>query len=222
MRKFHICTQILQGSVLFSGKIYTAGKYFTQPPVVTVATNFKSDSKVGEGFCSSSSFDNSRWNLKANISNAMHPHSNVGEGRRLQRKHGVLSKERKMNLSLHTKKVKIFKDKKGVVVAYFCVDWYIFRPRVLPEGRSSEICGAFLLLMKCWRTAICLVGPTSGNLQNIFCSASSVSNLCISLQSRSVQSVLAFLHVRWALLKIYFSDSLGIHLLFLLVFPYVR
>ena len=104
MRKFHICTQILQGSVLFSGKIYTAGKCFTQSPVVTVATNFKSDSKVGEGFCSSSSFDNSRWNLKANICNAMHPHSNVGEGQRLQRKHGALSKERKMNLSLHTKK----------------------------------------------------------------------------------------------------------------------
>ena len=98
----------------------------------------------------------------------MHPHSNVGEGRRLQRKHGVLSKERKMNLSLHTKKVKIFKDKKGVVVAYFCVDWYIFRPRVLPEGRSSEICGTFLLPTNCWRTAICLVGPTSGNLHNIF------------------------------------------------------
>ena len=154
----------------------------------------------------------------------MHPHSNVGEGRRLQRKHGALSKERKMNFSLHTKKkvVKIFKDNKGAVVAYFCVDWYIFRPRLLPEDRSSEICGAFLLPTNCWRTAICLVGPTSGNLQNIFCSASSVSNLCISLQSRSVQSVLAFLHVRWALLKIYFSDSLGIHLLFLLVFPYVR
>ena len=57
----------------------------------------------------------------------MHPHSNVGEGRRLQRKHGALSKERKMNFSLHTKKkvVKIFKNNKGAVVAYFCVDWYI-------------------------------------------------------------------------------------------------
>ena len=81
------------------------------------------------------------------------------------------------------------------MVAYFCVDWYIFRPRLLPEGRSLEICGAFLLPTNCWRTAFCLVGPTSGNLQNIFCSASSVSNLCISLQSRSVQSVLAFLQL---------------------------
>ena len=222
MRKFHICTQILQGNILFSEKIYTAWKYFTQPPVVTVATNFKSDSKVGEGFCSSSSFDNSRWNLKANICNAMHPHSNVGEGRRLQRKHGALSKERKMNFSLHTKKkvVKIFKDNKGAVVAYFCVDWYIFRPRLLPEGRSSEICGAFLLPTNCWRTAICLVGPTSGNLHSIF------ARLLPSQISASLCSHGLF-RVCWpscscALLKIYFSDLLGIHLLFILVFPYVR
>ena len=56
-----------------------------------------------------------------------------------------------MNFSLHTKKkvVKIFKDSKGAVVAYFCVDWYIFRPRLLPEGRSLEICGAFLLPTNC-------------------------------------------------------------------------
>ena len=42
MGKFRIYTQILQGNALFSGKIYTAGKYLTRPPVVTVATNFKS------------------------------------------------------------------------------------------------------------------------------------------------------------------------------------
>ena len=34
--------QILQRNALLSGKIYTAGKKFTRPPVVTVATNFKS------------------------------------------------------------------------------------------------------------------------------------------------------------------------------------
>ena len=33
-------TQILEGNALFSGKIYTAGKNFTRPLVVT---NFKSD-----------------------------------------------------------------------------------------------------------------------------------------------------------------------------------
>ena len=43
MSKFHICTQILQGNALFSGKIYTAGKFLTQPPVETVTTNFKSE-----------------------------------------------------------------------------------------------------------------------------------------------------------------------------------
>ena len=37
--KFHISTQILRGNTLFSVKIYTAGKFFTRPPV---ATNFKS------------------------------------------------------------------------------------------------------------------------------------------------------------------------------------
>ena len=42
MGKFHIYTQILQGNALFSGKIYTVGKKFTQPLVVTVATNFRS------------------------------------------------------------------------------------------------------------------------------------------------------------------------------------
>ena len=42
MSKFHISTKILQGDVLFSGKIYTAGKIFTRPPVVT---NFKSDNR---------------------------------------------------------------------------------------------------------------------------------------------------------------------------------
>ena len=40
MSTFHIFTQILQGNVLFAGKIYTAGKKFTQPLVVTVMTNF--------------------------------------------------------------------------------------------------------------------------------------------------------------------------------------
>ena len=42
MGNFHIYTQILQGYALFSGKIYTIGNIFTRPPVVTVATNFKS------------------------------------------------------------------------------------------------------------------------------------------------------------------------------------
>ena len=37
-----VFTQILQGNVLFSGKIYTAGKKITQPLVATVVTNFKS------------------------------------------------------------------------------------------------------------------------------------------------------------------------------------
>ena len=40
--KLHTSTLILQEHALFSGKIYTAGKFFTRPPVVTVATNFKS------------------------------------------------------------------------------------------------------------------------------------------------------------------------------------
>ena len=43
MGKFYIYTQILQGNVLFSGKIYTVVKIFTRPPVVTAATNFKSE-----------------------------------------------------------------------------------------------------------------------------------------------------------------------------------
>ena len=42
MGKFHICTQMLQGNALFSGKIYIVGKISTRPPVVTVVTNFKS------------------------------------------------------------------------------------------------------------------------------------------------------------------------------------
>ena len=44
MGKLYIFTKNLQGNALFSG-IYTAGKKFTRPPVVTVvtvATNFKS------------------------------------------------------------------------------------------------------------------------------------------------------------------------------------
>ena len=35
--------QILQGNALFSGKIYTAGKILTQPPVATLMANFKSE-----------------------------------------------------------------------------------------------------------------------------------------------------------------------------------
>ena len=50
MSKFRICTQILQGNALFSGKIYTAGNFFTRPPVVTVVTNFKFASLSG-GVC---------------------------------------------------------------------------------------------------------------------------------------------------------------------------
>ena len=30
---------------MFSGKIYTAGEFFTRPPFVTVATNFKCDNR---------------------------------------------------------------------------------------------------------------------------------------------------------------------------------
>ena len=43
IRNFHICTKNLQGNALFSGKIYTVGNIFTGPPVVTVATNLKSE-----------------------------------------------------------------------------------------------------------------------------------------------------------------------------------
>ena len=42
MGKFHISTQILQETVLFSGKNYTVGHIFIRPLFVTVATNFKS------------------------------------------------------------------------------------------------------------------------------------------------------------------------------------
>ena len=35
MGQFYILTQILQGNGLSTGKIYTAGKFFTRPPVVT-------------------------------------------------------------------------------------------------------------------------------------------------------------------------------------------
>ena len=42
LSKFHTSTQILHGSALFSGKIYTAGKVFTQSLFVTVVTNLKS------------------------------------------------------------------------------------------------------------------------------------------------------------------------------------
>ena len=72
MSKFHISSQILQGNALFSGKIYTGGKKFTRPPVVTVATNFKSGGyhqyktyrllreAASSGSTSTSSFS---WNL---------------------------------------------------------------------------------------------------------------------------------------------------------------
>ena len=46
MSEFHISSQNLQGIALFSEKIYTGGKKFTRPPVVTVATNFKSGQAV--------------------------------------------------------------------------------------------------------------------------------------------------------------------------------
>ena len=46
MGKFYILTQILQGNALFTGKIYTARKFFTRPPVATVVTNFKSGQSV--------------------------------------------------------------------------------------------------------------------------------------------------------------------------------
>ena len=36
-------TQIIREIALFSGKIYTVGKNFTRPPVVTVATNLNSE-----------------------------------------------------------------------------------------------------------------------------------------------------------------------------------
>ena len=35
--------QNMEETALFSGKIYTADKNFTRPPVATVATNFKSE-----------------------------------------------------------------------------------------------------------------------------------------------------------------------------------
>ena len=59
MGKFHIYLQILQGNALFSGKIYTVGNIFTRPPVVMVATNFKSGFAVIHGIMiiSSDNFD---------------------------------------------------------------------------------------------------------------------------------------------------------------------
>ena len=49
MGKFHIGTPILQGNALFSGKIYTIGNIFILPPVLTVATNFKSVGELSKG-----------------------------------------------------------------------------------------------------------------------------------------------------------------------------
>ena len=46
MSEFHISMQIMQEIALFSGKIYTVGKNFTRPPVVTIATNLNLDSIV--------------------------------------------------------------------------------------------------------------------------------------------------------------------------------
>ena len=48
MSVFHISRQILQRNALFSGKIYRAGKKFTRPLVVTVATNFKFGPKIAK------------------------------------------------------------------------------------------------------------------------------------------------------------------------------
>ena len=42
MRKFHICTQILQGNALFSGKDYTAGKKLHDRQSRDGRENFKS------------------------------------------------------------------------------------------------------------------------------------------------------------------------------------
>ena len=44
--------QIVQGNPSFSGKIYTADKNFTRPPVATVATNFKSGTQVHSNYIS--------------------------------------------------------------------------------------------------------------------------------------------------------------------------
>ena len=38
-----VFAKYVKKTVLFSGKIYTADKNFTRPPVATVATNFKSE-----------------------------------------------------------------------------------------------------------------------------------------------------------------------------------
>ena len=42
MLTFFIAVKEFKETALFSGKIYTADKSYTRPPVATVATNFKS------------------------------------------------------------------------------------------------------------------------------------------------------------------------------------
>ena len=42
--------QNIEETVLFYGKIYTADKNFTRPPVAKVATNFKSDHSITQSF----------------------------------------------------------------------------------------------------------------------------------------------------------------------------
>ena len=44
--KVFVNLQNVQETALFSGKIYTADKNFTRPPVATVATNSKSEADV--------------------------------------------------------------------------------------------------------------------------------------------------------------------------------
>ena len=61
--------QIMGEIVLFSRKIYTAGKNFTRPPVVTVATNIKSDPTL--------SFMRSEQKIKKMPSNLNSPDQNI-------------------------------------------------------------------------------------------------------------------------------------------------
>ena len=67
MGKFYIYMQILQGNVLFSGKIYTAGKKITQPLVATVVTNFKSGRAPSTPRFTMIVVDLQRWHWSKNI-----------------------------------------------------------------------------------------------------------------------------------------------------------
>ena len=49
-------SKILKGNALFSGKIYTAAKKFTRPPVATVVTNFKSEEMVLQIYTNAKTF----------------------------------------------------------------------------------------------------------------------------------------------------------------------